>query len=396
VAEASALSGVRVIDLSHGLASPSATRLLAGLGAEVIKVEMTGAGEFTRAMVPYVFRSHNRGKRSFAVDLKMPQGPELVRRLAATADVFVHGQRPGFVEKIGLDRATLTTLNANLIYAAICGFGMAGPQAHRRAIDMLIQAESGMATAQSGLLGNLSFVDTAAGFALCNGILAALLERKTTGRIQHVDVSLMDTALYLQSAPLAEFSATGVTIDQVSYWERYATVGLYESGGGPVFIAGYWNKDWSAICDIIARPELIDDPRYADPKSRGVRAGEVREIINGGFRTRPREELLAALEDHGVMAGAVRSYGEVIDSPQVEANDSFITDVDESGSRTLFPKPAYRLTPDFHPETRPAPQPGDSTVELLREIGVSGGELDRLIESGVVAAVSPPDDDRDP
>jgi CoA:oxalate CoA-transferase len=396
VAEASALSGVRVIDLSHGLASPSATRLLAGLGAEVIKVEMTGAGEFTRAMVPYVFRSHNRGKRSFAVDLKMPQGPELVRRLAATADVFVHSQRPGFVEKIGLDRATLTALNANLIYAAICGFGTAGPKAHRRAIDMLIQAESGMATAQSGLLGNLSFVDTAAGFALCNGILAALLERKTTGRIQHVDVSLMDTALYLQSAPLAEFSATGVTIDQVSYWERYATVGLYESGGGPVFIAGYWNKDWPAICDIIARPELIDDPRYADPKSRGVCAGEVREIINGGFRTRPREELLAALEAHGVMAGAVRSYGEVIDSPQVEANDSFIADVDESGSRTLFPKPAYRLTPDFHLETRPAPQPGDSTVELLRELGVSGGELDQLIESGVVAAVSPPDDDRGP
>lgn len=390
MAGASGLSGVRVIDLSHGLASPSATRLLAGLGAEVIKVEMTGPGEFTRGMVPYVFRSHNRGKRSFAVNLKTPEGPELVRRLAATADVFVHGQRPGFVEQIGLDRATLTAINPNLIYAAICGFGTSGPHAHRRAIDMLIQAESGMATAQSGLLGNLSFVDTAAGLALCNGILAALLERRATGRIQHVDVSLMDTALYLQSAPFAEFSTTGVTIDQVSYWKRYATVGLYESADGPVYVAGYWNKDWAAICGVIGRPELTDDPRYLDPKSRSVHADEVREIINGGFRNRPREELLADLEDKGVMAGAVRTYGEAIDSPQVKANDSFITEVDESGVTALFPKPAYRFTPDFHPETRPAPEPGDSTVELLREIGVSAAECDQLLKSGVVAAMSSP------
>jgi CoA:oxalate CoA-transferase len=390
VAEASALSGVRVIDLSHGLASPSASRMLASLGAEVIKIEMTGAGEFTRAMVPYVFRSHNRGKRSFAVDLKAPPGPELVRRLAATADVFVHGQRPGFVDKVGLDRATLTALNPRLIYAAICGFGTEGPDAHRRAIDMLIQAESGMATAQSGLLGNLSFIDTAAGLALCNGILAALLERKTTGRIQHVDVSLMDTALYLQSAPIAEFSVTGVTIDQVSYWDRYATVGLYESADGPVYVAGYWNRDWAAICEIIGRPDLIEDPRYASSNARAARADEVREIISGGFRSRSREELLAALEDSGVMAGAVRTFGETLASPQVKANDSFIAEIDQSGATALFPRPAYRLTPDFHPETRPAPEPGDSTVELLREIGVPDGELDQLIKSGVVTAATRP------
>ena len=390
MAEVSALSGARVIDLSHGLASPSATRLLAGLGAEVIKVEMTGAGEFTRGMVPYVFRSHNRGKRSFAVDLKTPPGQELVRRLAATADVFVHGQRPGFVEQIGLDRATLTALNPNLIYAAICGFGTEGPQAHRRAIDMLIQAESGMATAQSGLLGNLSFVDTAAGLALCNGILAALLERTATGRIQHVDVSLMDTALYLQSAPLAEFSATGVAIDQVSYWDRYATVGLYESADGPVYVAGYWDRDWATICRIAGRPELIDDPRYVNSKSRGAHADEVREIINRGFRSHPRAQLLAALEEGGVMAGAVRTYAETIDSAQVKANDSFIAELDESGATTLFPKPAYRLSPDFHPETQPAPEPGDATAELLRELGVSDLELAQLVKSGVVATASRP------
>jgi CoA:oxalate CoA-transferase len=385
VTATSAFSGIRVIDLSHGLASPSATRVLAALGAEVIKIEMTGDGEFTRGMVPYVFRSHNRGKRSFAVDLKNPEGAELVRRLAATADVFVHGQRPGFVEQTGLDRATLTALNPKLIYAFVSGFGTSGPWAQRRAIDMLIQAESGLAAAQNGLLGNLSFVDTAAGLALSNGILAALFERATTGRVQHVEVSLLDTATYLQAAPLAEFSATGVSIDQDSYWDRYATVGLFDTADGPVYVAGYWNKDWTAICNIIGRPELISDPRYVDPKSRGAHADDVRAIVNDGFRDRSRDWLLAALEDNGVMAGAVRTYQEVLDSPQVKANGSFVAQADGHGATTLFARPPYRLVPDLHPETQGPPDPGDATVELLREIGVPADEISRFVDAGVVS-----------
>jgi CoA:oxalate CoA-transferase len=385
VTATSAFSGIRVIDLSHGLASPSASRVLASLGAEVIKIEITGNGEFTRGMVPYVFHSHNRGKRSFSVDLKNPEGAELVRRLAATADVFVHGQRPGFVEKIGLDRGTLTALNPKLIYAFVSGFGTTGPWAHRRAIDMLIQAESGLAAAQSGLLGNLSFVDTAAGLALSNGILAALFERAASGRVQHVEVSLLDTATYLQAAPLAEFSASGVSIDQESYWNRYATVGLYESADGPVYVAGYWNKDWTAICNIIGRPELITDPRYIDPKSRSAHAAEVRAIVDDGFRDRSRDALLAALEDNGVMAGAVRSYREVLDSPQVKANDSFVEQTDEQGVPTLFARPPYRLVPDLHPETPGPPDPGDATVDLLREIGVPAQEISRFLDTGVIS-----------
>jgi CoA:oxalate CoA-transferase len=379
------LSGVRVLDLSHGLASPSATRIMAGLGADVIKIEMIASGEFTRQVVPFVFRSHNRDKRSFAVDLKKPEGAELVRRLATTADVFVHNQRPGFVEKIGLDRDTLSALNPRLIYAAVSGFGVTGPDSQRRAIDMLIQAESGLAAAQGGLLGNVSYVDSAAGLSLVTGILAALLERTVSGRVQHVDVSLMDTALYLQAAPLAEFTATGVSIDQVSYWDRYATVGLYESADGPVYVAGYWNKDWAAICRLIGKPELATDARYVDAKSRAANADEVRAIINDGFRGRSRAELVATLEEHGVMAGEVRSVAEVIASPQVAANESFVADVDSAGMATLFVKPAFRLTPDLHPQSRPAPQPGDATLELLQDIGVADSDLHHLIDTGVVS-----------
>jgi crotonobetainyl-CoA:carnitine CoA-transferase CaiB-like acyl-CoA transferase len=380
------LSGFRVIDMCHGLAGPSATRILASLGADVIKIEMPDTGEFTRQVVPYVFRSHNRDKRSLAVDLKSPKGLEIARRVAATGDVFVQSQRPGLVESLGLDRQSLSTLNPSLIYASITGFGEHGPDAQRKAVDMLAQAESGLAIAQSGLLGNLSFVDAAAGLSLANGILAALMRRQRDGHVQHVDLSLLDTAIYLQSAPLAEFSATGVWIDQTSYWQRYATVGLFDTADGPIFIAGYWNRDWVTMCRLFGRPELATDPRYAETASRTAHAQEVRSIINAGFASWSRAALIAELEGHGIMAGAVRSYAEVLKSAQVAANGTFLTDTGPDGARTLFPKLPFRMSPDDGPLSRPAPRVGDATVPILRELGLDEAEVAELLDAKIVTA----------
>jgi len=386
VAGNSALSGFRVIDMCHGLAGPSATRILASLGADVIKIEMPEAGEFTRQVVPYVFRSHNRDKRSLAVDLKSPKGLEVVRRLAATSDVFVQSQRPGLVESLGLDRQSLCALNPSLIYASITGFGEHGPDARRKSVDMLAQAESGMAIAQSGLLGNLSFVDAAAGLSLANGILAALMRRLRDGRVQHVDLNLLDTAIYLQSAPLAEFSATGVWIDQTSYWRRYATVGLFDTADGPIYLAGYWNRDWVTMCRLFGRPELATDARYADNASRAAHAEEVRSIINAGFAGWSRADLIAELETRGIMAGAVRTYGEVLESAQVASNGSFQADTSADGMKTLFSKLPFRMSPDDRPPSQPAPRVGDATVPILRELGLGEAEVAELLDAKVVTA----------
>jgi CoA:oxalate CoA-transferase len=332
-----------------------------------------------------VFRSFNRGKRSLAVNLQDPRGAECIRRLAEHSDVFIHNQRPGFVEEVGLDRDTLRTVNPRLIYAAITGFGRTGPDSSRRAIDMLIQAESGLASAQSALLGNVSFIDSSAGLSLAAGILAALLDRAASGRGRDVDVSLLDTALYLQSGPLAEFSATGVSIDQTSYWPRYTTVGSYTAADGPVFVAGYWDRDWQAICDLIGRPELGRDDRYADKSARSAHADEVRSIINDGFSTWPRHKLVAALRDHGVIAGLVRSFQDVLDSPQVAANASFVEDV--SGEQlTLFARPPFRISYDEPTETAPAPVVGDATRAVLTEIGLSAAEIEELLSAGVLGS----------
>ena len=389
------LSGFRVIDMCHGLAGPSATRILASLGADVIKVEMPGTGEFTRQVVPYVFRSHNRDKRSLAVDLKSQRGLEVVRQLAATSDVFVQSQRPGLVESLGLDRQSLSALNPGLIYASITGFGGHGPDARRKAVDMLAQAESGLAIAQNGLLGNLSFVDAAAGLSLANGILASLMRRLRDGRVQHIDLNLLDTAIYLQSAPLAEFSATGVSIDQTSYWQRYATVGLFDTADGPIYVAGYWDRDWVTMCRLFGRPELATDPRYADNASRAAHAQEVRSIINAGFASWSRAALIKELESHGIMAGTVRTYAEVLESAQVAANGSFLADTDADGIMTLFPRLPFRMSPDDGPPSRPAPRVGDATVPILRELGLDEAEVAELLDAKIVTgqaeqSASPP------
>jgi CoA:oxalate CoA-transferase len=190
-----ALQGFRVLDLSHALAAPSATKLLADFGAEVIKVEPPQKGDFTRSLTPWVFESFNRSKKSIAVDLKSTEGRDIVRDLARVSDVVVQSFRPGVVEEMGLGRDDLTALNPRLIYVSFSGFGQTGPDSARRGVDPILQAETGMALLQGGVLGSLSFVDAAAGLALTGAVLASLLKRERTGAVDHIEVNLLDVAM---------------------------------------------------------------------------------------------------------------------------------------------------------------------------------------------------------
>jgi CoA:oxalate CoA-transferase len=167
------LTGFRVLDLTNALAGSSATRLLADLGADVVKIESPDGGDFTRSLVPFVFESFNGNKRSIALDLKKPEGIDLIKVLVRESDVFVHSMRPGAVEAIGLGREALAQINPRLIYAAFSAFGDVGPSSHRRGVDAVIQAESGLATVQGRVLDNLSFIDISGGLSLALAIVAA-------------------------------------------------------------------------------------------------------------------------------------------------------------------------------------------------------------------------------
>ncbi len=383
------LTGIRVLDVTNALAGSSATKLLADLGAEVIKVESPGGGDFTRNLMPYIFESHNRNKGSLAVNLKDPDGLALVKRLVATADVFVQSMRPGAARELGLSREELAEINPRLIYASFSAFGPSGPNAHRRGVDGVAQAESGLAAVQNRVLGNTSLVDAASGLALSQAILIALMKRDRLGVVEAVDLCLLDTAVYLQAAPLAEFSVTGTFIDQASYDIRYPMVGVYQAADGPFYMAPYWEQNWRAVCELIAVPELASDPRFCDKAARGRNAAELRALLQEALSQGPKArwtkaQWISNLEDLGVLAGDVRSYPEVLADPQLAANQSFEQHTMATGEVATFPRAPFRF--GGHPlvSDRPAPVLGADTDRLLDELGIPADERSHLYESGAV------------
>lgn len=377
------LKGFKVVDLTSALAGSSATKILADLGAEVTKIENPAGGDFARRLSPYIFHSFNRNKRSVTIDLKQPEGVAMVREIAASSDVFVHSMRPGAIEGMGLGREEVTALNPRLIYASFSAFGPQGPGSGRRGVDAIAQAESGMVSMQDGVLGNLSYVDTTAGLALSQAVMAALLQRERTGEIEHVEVNLLDAALYLQSGPIAAFSVTHETVDVDEYFRRSPAIGVFQAADGPFFQAPYWECDWIALCEIIERPELAFDERFKDSDARRVHAAELREQLEREFRRRTRREWVEALEKWGVLAGEVHSYGEVLADEQVAANRSLEKVRLSTGDVAVIPRVPFRFSGRDLPDSRPAPALGADTDDFLRGLGWREEDLEEARRRGL-------------
>jgi CoA:oxalate CoA-transferase len=382
---AKVLDGIRIADLSHALAAPSGTKLLGDLGAEVVKVERIGAGDFTRRLVPWVFESFNRSKKSVAVDLKSAEGIDVVRRLVASSDVFVQAFRPGVAEAMGLGQDDLAALNPRLIYATFSGFGPDGPEAERRGFDGLLQAESGMVRLQDRILGSTSFVDQAAGLLLSNAILSALLHRERTGEVSHVHVSLLDTALYLQTAPILEYSVTGHQLDQTGHAERNPTNAVFAAADGQIYIAVFFDDEWAALCHVLGLGELVTDPRFLTLADRQANSAALRELVGPELARHPRRFLVEELEQRGIVAGEVRDYGEVLANAQVKASGSIQALPTASGAEGAFVRTPFRLSCFPDRSAAPAPRVGQNTLELLASLGYSDDEQAGLRARGVVA-----------
>jgi CoA:oxalate CoA-transferase len=359
------LAGFRVVDLTNGLAGTSCTKFLSSYGADVIKIENPEGGDMTRNLVPWVFETFNGGKRSLTVDLREKSGQDIVRRLATSSDVLVQSMRPGALEEIGLGRAELTAANPSLIYASFSAFGSSGPSSHRRGVDAVVQAESGLAEIAGRVMDNISVIDAAGGLALAQGILAALMLRERSGITEHVEVNLLDTAVYLQAALYTEFSATGGTLDQDSFDEIFPTVGTFDAEDGPLYIAAYWQRDWATICDLLGRPELVEDARFCDSVSRSANSSALREAINAELKKRPRREWVGDLERLGILAGERRSYAEVLADEQVQHNETFES-VQLADAKTVsIPRSPIRLGGRPQPGLGAAPALGQDTDSIL-------------------------------
>jgi CoA:oxalate CoA-transferase len=384
-----ALAGMRVVDLINALAGASTTKLLGDLGADIIKVETPETGDFTRRLVPWVFETFNRDKRSVAINLRTPAGIALVKRLAASADVFVHSMRPGAADELGLGRDVLTAANPRLVYASLSAFGPTGPDSARKGVDAVVQAESGLAVLQGGVQPGLSFVDNAAGLAMSQAILAALLKRERTGEVDTVTISLLETALYLQSVPLAEFAVTGRTVDPASYARRFPTVGVYQASDGPFFIGAYWEPEWHAICEVIERPDLADDKRFASVAERQTNRGPLRDEMERSFATRGRDEWTARLQARGIVSGVVKSQDDLMTDEQIACLGSLEEVQLADGRLAGFVRAPYRFSDEQCSTKRRAPSLGSDTVAVLEQLGIDAAERQRLIEAGVIEAFAP-------
>jgi crotonobetainyl-CoA:carnitine CoA-transferase CaiB-like acyl-CoA transferase len=382
------LEGVRVVDMTVVMAAPSATMFLADLGADVLKVENVTGGDFTRASQPYLFEVVNRNKRSVAVDFTTESGRELLQRLIGTADVLVQGLRPGALVARGFGPEEMMRQYPRLIYASLSAFGQRGPGAERRGVDAVVQAESGMAWIMGQVNHRLGLVDASAGIALSQAILAALFKRERDGLGDLVEISLLDTALWLQMFEYAAFGATGqVPVTAASMRTFFPTSGHYEVRDGRVYLAANQEKEWPVLCDLIGQPELTDDPRFATRALRVQHAEALHEILSIYFLGTTLDEVMNEAKLRSMMVSPILDYPAVVSHPQVAANDSLRSVTSARGEPITQVRAPGRLRSEAEGVYRPAPELGADTASVVRELGYSDEQVAQMVGDGTLRAI---------
>jgi crotonobetainyl-CoA:carnitine CoA-transferase CaiB-like acyl-CoA transferase len=390
------LAGLRVIDLTRVLAGPFASQILGDLGADVIKIEPPG-GDETRKFPPHrdgeshYFVSVNRSKRGMVVDLKVPAGADVVRRLAADADILIENFRPGVMDRLGLGHAALSALNPRLIYCAISGFGMTGPLRDRPSFDIVTQALTGVlsvngAANQPPVKLGLPLGDMVGGVFGPIGILAAVAERERTGRGRLIDVSLFDGLLGMLGylAQLAFFTGT----DPKPVGTRHPNIapyGSYPTRDGQIIIACLTDGFWSALCAAIGRPELQDDPRFRTLTDRRNSVDDLDPMIEEFTRYRTMAEVQDILNRHDVPNAPVLGIRAAIGHPHAAARDM----LDEVTHSSLGAIPVVGRPIKFPGMTqsklRAPPTLGEHTVEILREnLAMDDEQIAQLTRTGAV------------
>jgi crotonobetainyl-CoA:carnitine CoA-transferase CaiB-like acyl-CoA transferase len=399
------LAGVLVLDLSRVLAGPWATQLLADLGADVIKVERPGAGDDTRGWGPpfttkrdgsrgdaaYYFCA-NRNKRAITVDMGRSEGADLLRRLAAKADVAVENFRTGALAKYGLDYPSLAALNPRLVYCSITGFGHTGPYAQRAGYDYVIQAMGGMMSITGEpdgepMRSGVAVADLATGLYASNAILAALLHARATGKGQHIDMALFDAQAAMLANQATNYFVSGKAPGRTGAGHpNLAPYQPFETSDGWVVIAVGADGQFRALCEAAGDPALGGDPRYATNAQRVARREELCARVAELIRARSTDDWVATLEAAGVPCGPINTIDRVFADPQAEARGFTVEQAREdldAPVRTIASPIRLSETPVAY--RRPPPELGADTEEVLREaLGLSGEEIDRLRAGGVV------------
>jgi crotonobetainyl-CoA:carnitine CoA-transferase CaiB-like acyl-CoA transferase len=393
------LSGLRVLDLTRFVSGSQATMLLAAMGADVIKIEVPPGDPYRWQGTERVgaesalFLALNAGKRSVAIDFRVPAGREALEPVLASADMLVENSRPGSLTAHGLDWDSVHARYPALIYGSISGYGDVGPDAARGGFDLILQAESGVmsvtGTPESGPVKvGAPVLDVGAGLSCVLGMLGACVERQRTGVGRLVSSSLLEFALTALGTLAAGVMVSGQAPGLLgTHSPTFAPYGGFRTTDGWVVLAGAGSEDlWTRACRALGREELAGDVRFADNARRVAHRDELTREIEATLRTRPTAHWLALFARAGVPAAEVKDMVQSLSQPQVAALGS-IQELDHpaAGAHRLI-GPPLRIDREVLGYPAPAPALGSDSRAVLTEAGLAPADIDRLVAGGVVVA----------
>lgn len=393
--QAGPLAGVRVLALEASVSGPHCSRVLADLGAEVIKIEKLGEGDLVRQWDTAVHGLSsgyvwlNANKRSLAIDVKKPGGREALKRLAAAVDVFLENFAPGVAERLGLGADELRAGNPRLIYCSISGYGQDGPYRDVKAYDLLIQGEAGIiattGTPEQPSKVSIPIADLAASMYGVVAILAALRQRDKTGEGQVIDISMFESLLSWLAYYPHHYWHRGEEPVRMGMRHHFVTpYGPYlASDGVYVNFAVATAQDWDVFCRrVIDRPDLLEDARFQTSEGRRQNRAALEELVEKTFRERSHREWLRRLEESRLPYGLVRGIGQVLAHPQIAARHVVRQVQSPVGTVPVIASPLRLSASPIRLD--PIPALGQDTEAILKELGYTEPEIERLRADGAI------------
>ena len=392
------LEDIRVLELGQVIAAPFAGMILGDLGAEVIKVESPEGGDSARRTPPHFlagdsvyFLSFNRNKKSLTLDLKQPRGRELFLELAAKSDVVLDNNRPGVMEKLGIDYPHLQRVNPLIVACSITGYGVESPFRSLPAFDLMIQARGGgmSLTGEPGgppMRMGISIVDHAAAMLAVNGILAAIHSREQTGEGQRIDVPLLNAMVSLLTYNAGYYLHSGHVPEPAgSSHASFVPYAAFPTRTGGIVLDAHLPKFWESLCRVIRREDLITDSRFRDNEARLKHREETMTLLQEIFLTRSAEEWLEELEAQGVPCAPINTLDRVFSDPAVLNQRMLIELTHSSGERVRLPGNPIKMSGTPSEEFSSPPRLGQHTDEILGSIlGLTPEDISSLREENII------------
>ena len=384
------LSGIKVCDFAAGIAGPYSIMMLAQYGADVVKVEAI-EGDWIRNTGGRLKGDHGaqslvtaRGKRSLSIDLKNPKVHEIALKLAAQADIVTESFRPGVIKRLGLDYDTVRIRNPDVIYLSVSGFGQSGPHSQRAAMDLILQAFSGLMSVtvdreQRPIRIGIAMVDYVTGLYALQAVMAALIARGQGAGSKHIDVSLMQAALSPQAAQLIR--------QHISGHQPHAfgmPVGTFKTKDGYVTLSGAKPEHFIAVCDLLGRCDIKNHPDFNNHQKRIANANKINEMIQNSMHEKTSDDWVNAFNNLGLMCAKVNDYEDILNDEHCNAVDSF-TWVDQPGVGEIPVINPPGIAPLSTDDSRSlAPNIGEHSEAVLLELGYSAADISSFTNDGVV------------